>query len=205
MKVCPYSKRITNIFVCIGLWHWKGQWEDAECPGYHYLFPSWPEDGTPVIVICRDSLASFRWGFSWLGLRICTQVPHRLAKYIIHKWFTQSLILNDDAFFHSGMKSEKVWAQKGKADWVGAVKQNYFNLSLHHLTWKFHTPKLNRTFRELSKAEDQLSLCRELCEDLAGDLKKEDLKVGCSVLIARLTYWGKWSKSYGVNHWENPS
>ncbi|XP_075871261.1 DNA polymerase kappa isoform X2 [Nelusetta ayraudi] len=33
-----------------------------------------------------------------------------------------------------------------------------------------------RTFRELSKAEEQLSLCRELCEDLANDLKKEDLK-----------------------------
>lgn len=41
-----------------------------------------------------------------------------------------------------------------------------------------------RTFRELSKAEDQLSLCRELCEDLADDLKKEDMKVGCSVLSA---------------------
>lgn len=44
----------------------------------------------------------------------------------------------------------------------------------------------NRTFRELSKAEEQLSLCRELCEDLADDLKKEDLKVGCSVLMAGL-------------------
>lgn len=44
----------------------------------------------------------------------------------------------------------------------------------------------NRTFRELSKAEEQLSLCRELCEDLAVDLKKEDLKVGCSALIAGL-------------------
>ncbi|XP_027133428.1 DNA polymerase kappa [Larimichthys crocea] len=33
-----------------------------------------------------------------------------------------------------------------------------------------------RTFKELSKAEEQLSLCRELCEDLAGDMKKEGLK-----------------------------
>uniref|UniRef100_UPI0037E91475 DNA polymerase kappa n=1 Tax=Semicossyphus pulcher TaxID=241346 RepID=UPI0037E91475 len=33
-----------------------------------------------------------------------------------------------------------------------------------------------RTFKELSKAEEQLSLCRELCEDLAADMKKEDLK-----------------------------
>ncbi|CAK6970502.1 DNA polymerase kappa [Scomber scombrus] len=33
-----------------------------------------------------------------------------------------------------------------------------------------------RTFRELNKAEEQLSLCRELCEDLAEDMKKEDLK-----------------------------
>uniref|UniRef100_A0A3P8TVW7 DNA polymerase kappa n=1 Tax=Amphiprion percula TaxID=161767 RepID=A0A3P8TVW7_AMPPE len=33
-----------------------------------------------------------------------------------------------------------------------------------------------RTFRELSKAEEQFSLCRELCEDLAEDMKKEDLK-----------------------------
>ncbi|XP_051279625.1 DNA polymerase kappa [Dicentrarchus labrax] len=33
-----------------------------------------------------------------------------------------------------------------------------------------------RTFRELSEAEEQLSLCRELCEDLAQDMKKEGLK-----------------------------
>lgn len=33
-----------------------------------------------------------------------------------------------------------------------------------------------RTFKELSRAEDQFSLCRELCEDLAEDLKKEGLK-----------------------------
>uniref|UniRef100_A0A3Q3LUY4 DNA polymerase kappa n=2 Tax=Mastacembelus armatus TaxID=205130 RepID=A0A3Q3LUY4_9TELE len=33
-----------------------------------------------------------------------------------------------------------------------------------------------RTFKELSKAEEQLSLCRELCEDLAEDMKKEGLK-----------------------------
>lgn len=30
----------------------------------------------------------------------------------------------------------------------------------------------------MSAAEEQLSLCRELCEDLANDLKKEGLKVG---------------------------
>lgn len=29
----------------------------------------------------------------------------------------------------------------------------------------------------MSAAEEQLSLCRELCEDLANDLKKESLKV----------------------------
>lgn len=29
----------------------------------------------------------------------------------------------------------------------------------------------------MSAAEEQLSLCRELCEDLANDLKKEGLKV----------------------------
>ncbi|KAK2837364.1 hypothetical protein Q5P01_014576 [Channa striata] len=33
-----------------------------------------------------------------------------------------------------------------------------------------------RTFKELSKIEEQLSLCRELCEDLAEDMKKEGLK-----------------------------
>ncbi|XP_070761056.1 DNA polymerase kappa [Enoplosus armatus] len=33
-----------------------------------------------------------------------------------------------------------------------------------------------RTFKELSKAEEQLSLCRELCEDLAEDMRKEGLK-----------------------------
>ncbi|XP_034547629.1 DNA polymerase kappa [Notolabrus celidotus] len=33
-----------------------------------------------------------------------------------------------------------------------------------------------RTFKELSKVEEQFSFCRELCEDLAADMKKEDLK-----------------------------
>ncbi|XP_018524506.1 DNA polymerase kappa isoform X1 [Lates calcarifer] len=33
-----------------------------------------------------------------------------------------------------------------------------------------------RTFKELSKVEEQFSLCRDLCEDLAEDMKKEDLK-----------------------------
>lgn len=33
-----------------------------------------------------------------------------------------------------------------------------------------------RTFKELSKAEEQLLFCRELCEDLAEDMKKEGLK-----------------------------
>uniref|UniRef100_A0A665VJF0 DNA polymerase kappa n=1 Tax=Echeneis naucrates TaxID=173247 RepID=A0A665VJF0_ECHNA len=33
-----------------------------------------------------------------------------------------------------------------------------------------------RTFKELSKAEDQFSLCRELCEELAENMKTEDLK-----------------------------
>ncbi|XP_054905247.1 DNA polymerase kappa [Poeciliopsis prolifica] len=33
-----------------------------------------------------------------------------------------------------------------------------------------------RTFKELSKPEEQFSLCRELCDDLAEDLKKEALK-----------------------------
>lgn len=36
---------------------------------------------------------------------------------------------------------------------------------------------LNRTFKELNIAEEQLSLCRELCENLAEDMKKEGLKV----------------------------
>uniref|UniRef100_A0A3Q3X702 DNA polymerase kappa n=1 Tax=Mola mola TaxID=94237 RepID=A0A3Q3X702_MOLML len=34
-----------------------------------------------------------------------------------------------------------------------------------------------RTFKELNIAEEQLSLCRELCENLAEDMKKEGLKV----------------------------
>ncbi|XP_054466779.1 DNA polymerase kappa [Anoplopoma fimbria] len=33
-----------------------------------------------------------------------------------------------------------------------------------------------RTFKELSNVEEQLSFCRELCEDLAEDMKKEGLK-----------------------------
>lgn len=47
------------------------------------------------------------------------------------------------------------------------------------------TRNLYRTFKELSKAEEQLSLCRELCEDLAEDMKKEGLKVvneGCFII-----------------------
>uniref|UniRef100_A0A3Q2YFA2 DNA polymerase kappa n=1 Tax=Hippocampus comes TaxID=109280 RepID=A0A3Q2YFA2_HIPCM len=35
----------------------------------------------------------------------------------------------------------------------------------------------HQTFKELNRPDEQLSLCRELCEDLAQDLKKEDLKV----------------------------
>ncbi|KAM6930832.1 DNA polymerase kappa [Xenentodon cancila] len=35
---------------------------------------------------------------------------------------------------------------------------------------------IERTFGELSNAEEQLSLCRELCEDLAEDMKNEGLK-----------------------------
>uniref|UniRef100_A0A8C5FT73 DNA polymerase kappa n=1 Tax=Gadus morhua TaxID=8049 RepID=A0A8C5FT73_GADMO len=35
---------------------------------------------------------------------------------------------------------------------------------------------MERTFREMSVAEEQLSLCRELCEDLAADMKKEGLR-----------------------------
>lgn len=34
-----------------------------------------------------------------------------------------------------------------------------------------------RTFSEISKAEDQYSLCQELCRELAQDLQKEGLKV----------------------------
>ncbi|KAK7933560.1 hypothetical protein WMY93_004456 [Mugilogobius chulae] len=33
-----------------------------------------------------------------------------------------------------------------------------------------------RTFKELSRPEEQFALCRELCEDLAEDMKKEGLK-----------------------------
>lgn len=46
--------------------------------------------------------------------------------------------------------------------------------SLFH---SFLTRLIYRTFKELSKAEEQFSLCKELCEDLAGDMKKEGLKV----------------------------
>ncbi|XP_029959921.1 DNA polymerase kappa [Salarias fasciatus] len=35
---------------------------------------------------------------------------------------------------------------------------------------------IERTFKEMNKTEEQMSLCRELCEELAADLKKEDLK-----------------------------
>lgn len=35
---------------------------------------------------------------------------------------------------------------------------------------------IERTFKELSRSEEQFSLCRELCEDLAEDMKKEGLK-----------------------------
>lgn len=34
-----------------------------------------------------------------------------------------------------------------------------------------------RTFKELSRAEEQFALCKTLCEDLAEDMKKEGLKV----------------------------
>lgn len=37
-----------------------------------------------------------------------------------------------------------------------------------------------RTFKEMSVAEEQLSLCRKLCEDLAGEMKEEGLRVPLS-------------------------
>uniref|UniRef100_A0A672GX31 DNA polymerase kappa n=1 Tax=Salarias fasciatus TaxID=181472 RepID=A0A672GX31_SALFA len=42
-----------------------------------------------------------------------------------------------------------------------------------------HIPrkKKHETFKEMNKTEEQMSLCRELCEELAADLKKEDLKL----------------------------
>lgn len=49
-----------------------------------------------------------------------------------------------------------------------------------------------RTFKEVSAVEEQLSLCRELCEDLANDLKKEGLKVvseDCTLLCVYICYW----------------
>lgn len=58
------------------------------------------------------------------------------------------------------------------------------SLCLISLSPSFLTLQLYRTFREMSKTEEQLSLCRELCEDLAEDLKKEGLKVlkdGCFI------------------------
>lgn len=36
---------------------------------------------------------------------------------------------------------------------------------------------LCRTFSEINKAEEQYSLCEELCSELARDLQKEGLKV----------------------------
>lgn len=39
-----------------------------------------------------------------------------------------------------------------------------------------------RTFKEVSRADEQLALCRKLCEDLAGDLKREDLKVSGRII-----------------------
>lgn len=57
-----------------GLWHRKGEREDAECVGHQYLFPSWPEDGVVVIAVLRDSLAAFPRGFTGSGLHIYIQV-----------------------------------------------------------------------------------------------------------------------------------
>lgn len=42
----------------------------------------------------------------------------------------------------------------------------------------------------MSAAEEQLSLCRELCEDLANDLKKEGLKVEDCTLLRLYTCIG---------------
>ncbi|MEQ2194302.1 hypothetical protein XENOCAPTIV_026988 [Xenoophorus captivus] len=46
---------------------------------------------------------------------------------------------------------------------------------------------VGRTFKELSKPEEQFSLCRELCEDLAEDLRKEALKVWIESLCVRIS------------------
>ncbi|NXS71868.1 POLK polymerase, partial [Pandion haliaetus] len=60
--------------------------------------------------------------------------------------------------------------------------RNFLDISLGlgstHLE-KFHTEKkilYLRTFSEINTAEDQYSMCRELCRDLAQELQKEGLK-----------------------------
>lgn len=41
----------------------------------------------------------------------------------------------------------------------------------------------------MSAVEEQLSLCHELCEDLANDLKKEGLKVGSEDCALLYLHW----------------
>ena len=62
---------------------------------------------------------------------------------------------------------------------------HFVSLSVSQCTLYPRHPVWRRTFREMSVAEEQLSLCRELCEDLAADLKKEGLRVGNDSHVTR--------------------
>lgn len=66
------------------------------------------------------------------------------------------------------------------------------SILISSLSHSFLTLNLYRTFKELSKAEEQFYLCRELCEDLAEDMKKEGLKVvneGCFIYLFLGCFW----------------
>lgn len=103
----------TCLCAFLGLWHRKGEWEDAERFGYKYLLPSWPADGVAVIAVLGDSLASFPGGFSGTGLHIYTQVLSACFITLKYNWSPEEGDKADCLYCHTGMKKEKAWAQRG--------------------------------------------------------------------------------------------
>lgn len=164
-----------------GLWDWEGQWEDAKRFGDHKVFPSRPADGAIVSPVLWNCLSELHGGFSGSGFHTYIQVTcwlnKSLNKRAVYRKTKHFPVFTDT-------KKEKAWALKGLWVFFNQLFKNsssnscfYFVKHLRSFIYLVVLLDIDRTFKELSDAEEQYSLCRELCKDLAEDMKKEGLKV----------------------------
>lgn len=162
-----------------GFRHWESERENAERSGHHHLCRSQQADGAVVLVVLWDVLASLHPDFSGFELHTHTQVSCRILCSSIKK--IKHLKCKERSSFSVFLvpcrhEERKSMSTERFAFNLTSIAMNAFQVccsSLFILTQIF----VDRTFKELSKPEEQFSLCRELCEDLAEDLKKEALKV----------------------------